>query len=98
MNLLYKLKNYIKKGDILFPGNMPEPEIFNIVVNELTTAYNKMESFNQKLEQQVILRTKELQESQEQLIAQNKEFSSLNKEYLKQNIDIKKAFQKSRRK
>ena len=40
-------------------------------------------------------RTKELQDSQEQLINQNEEFSSLNREYLKQNIDLKRAIQKA---
>ena len=92
---ILEIEKLYKREDIILPGDLSEPEVFSIIVKELSTAFNKLESFNQQLEQQVKVRTRELQDSQEQLINQNEEFSSLNKEYLKQNIDLKKAIQKA---
>ena len=92
---ILQLEKLYKKEDIEIRKNIPEHELFELVVDELTLAFNKLEDFNHQLEQQVMKRTKELQDSQEQLINQNEEFSSLNREYLKQNIDLKRAIQKA---
>ncbi len=94
-DFILQIERLYKREKTYLPKNSTEQEVFDVVVKELSDAYTRLESFNFELEQKVKNRTKELQQSQEQLITQNEEFSSLNKEYLKQNIDLKKAIQKA---
>lgn len=69
--------------------------ILDSVATELTESYKKLQNFKEKLEQEVEIRTKELQNSKDWLVKSNQEIFRLNQRYLRQNNELQKAIQKA---